>query len=119
MATYVESVAKFLEGKFVEVYTGDQYESVQFADNTTNTNSIMYGVIKSADGDCLVLDSMHYDKSLRKLVHGNIIYLNGLNIHAITEVDGFGTIKDAIMSMAKTPNLHPTGKHLKNIKDAI
>ena len=114
--SYVDSIVKLLKGKLVEIYLGDQFEQVQFADNTSSVNAVMYGIIKDGEGDCLVLDSMHVDKALKIVVHGNVIYINGSNITAISEIDGTGTIKDAIISINKTPSLRLQMQKSKNVK---
>ena len=102
VTTYSEAIAAALKGRLVEIYLGDTYEQVAYADNSKNTSAVLIGRIVSAEGDCIVLDSLYKDHHDKKIKHGNVIYVNGNMVSAVCEVNGSGTLKDAISSSDST-----------------
>lgn len=108
MSTYIETVFEMLQDQMVEVYIGDTYESISYADSGKNNYAVIVGRFIDAKGDCMVLNSVHRKGKI--LVHGNKIYINGYNIYAIVAMDGHGTIRDAILSADDSPFFQPQGK---------
>lgn len=110
MVSFAEALAERLQDKLVEIYLGDSYEEVNYADNAKTTNSVLVGKVVEALGDCLVINARYANKQ-KEIVFGNIIYVNAYNINAICELDGSGTLRDAFYSTDETPTLQPGGKH--------
>ncbi len=118
MPSYIEQVAELLEGKMVEVYIGDQYEEVSFSDNAKSVCSVLCGKLVSGTGELLILDSFFKDRHAKIMKHGNMIYINTYSVVAIVEINGNGTLRDAIHSADDSPGYQPGGKHPTNVKNA-
>lgn len=80
--TYSESILELLEGKMVEVHTGDTKHIQNYSDYTIYKKSVIRGKVVDANGDCLVLECLT-DKGITTKA-----YLNGFGITTITEYDG-------------------------------
>lgn len=102
--TYAESIALNLKDKLVQIYFGDVYEETFYADNSVKTPSVLIGKVVGAEGECLILNCFFRNDDGENVL-GNVHYLNSINIQAITELDGNGTIKDAISSSNALKNL--------------
>lgn len=107
--TYAESIAELLYDKVVEIYLGDSYEEVTYADNSTSVHSALIGKVVSGSGDLLVINSIYIDAVTNEAKYGNMIYVNAYNIKAIVEIDGLGTYRDAIHSANDAAKYVPGG----------
>ena len=77
--SYAVSIYKFLKDKEVEVYCGDQGETHQFSETQRPHKSIIRGIVKDADNDCLVI-------TVKRGTLSADVYLNGYNIISIIKV---------------------------------
>ena len=78
--TYAEALADELSGKEVEIYCGDLGETHIFSETQKTQKHIIRGVIKSANGDLLLVrvskpSNMWCD-----------VYLNGWNIKTVVKI---------------------------------
>jgi len=97
MSSYIETVVSELKDKIVQVYFGDTHEQIHYTDSTSTIPSVMIGKIIGGSDGCLILSCPYLDEE-QNVRFGNVQYINSFNIKSITEVDGRGTIKDALIS---------------------
>lgn len=94
-STFCEIISEKLKDKLVEIFVGEMYETLHQADFSYNSPMIICGRLVDGVGDCLILDSFHLNED-HKREFGNIIYINGYNIKAITELNTNGTLKEVL-----------------------
>lgn len=111
-----ELINKF-RGKILELYIGDQYESLTFNDYSQQQNATIYGRLVDVLDRFLILDCFYVDKKTNQVKTGNIIYINTFQIKAMSEVNDEGSLDDIFLSakdVAKVKKLmHLKSKHLK------
>ena len=94
--TYCEIVAQRLKGKKVEIYTGDIGIILKQGDGDNNVKSIIRGIVKEAEGDCLIINyTKNYNHVLDGKDEGTPIFINGYSITALTELTGGTSIVEA------------------------
>lgn len=98
-STFAETIAHIFKDKKIEIYLGDQHEQLQKSDSTILINQSILGTVIGAHGDCLIINSLFYKNN--KIHDGNIIFVNGYNIKAISELDNNGSMYDTFNSVAK------------------
>lgn len=77
--SYVESIYYFLKDQEVEIYSGDFGETHQFSETQKQQKNLIRGVIKAAEGDCLII-------LVKKDNKYATVYLNGYNIKSIVKI---------------------------------
>ena len=108
----LKDLLPYFQNKPVEIYVGDQFEEVQMSDHSHQIKSVIYGFIKDVVSDFVVVDSF-YDLGDGTVRTGNILFISGWQIVAITQLDGFGSLKDVFMSIKDSSKV----KKILNIKD--
>lgn len=103
MPTYAETIVENLKDKLVQIYFGDSYEETHYDDSSRNIPAVIIGKVIGGAAECIILDCLYLDDNKERRF-GNIQYINPYNIQAITEIDGRGTIKDAIDSAHSSKN---------------
>jgi len=91
-----ELVEKF-KGKMIELYIGDQYESLNFEDFSQQQNASIYGKLIEVLDRFVILDCFFVDKK-GELHTGNYVYINTFQIRAMTAIDGRGSLNDIFLS---------------------
>lgn len=94
---YAEVVAEFLTGKIVEIYLGDNYETIKLEQTESSYPSVICGKVLGARGECLVVNIISIDKSNQVNTNG-IMFINGYNIKSTKEIDGTGTIESSMVN---------------------
>lgn len=87
-----------MKGRIIELYIGDQYESLNFDDYSQQQNATIYGVIVEVLDRFIVLDCFYYDTKTGTVRSDNRIYINSFQIKAFTLLDGNGCLDDIFMS---------------------
>ena len=75
---YAESVGKLLVGKQVEILTGDQYDTLEYAETSKSRSSAVFGKLIGGDDDLLVVEVMVDDRM-------NVLYINTSSVNSICE----------------------------------
>jgi len=111
-----ELITKF-KGKILELYIGDQYESLNFDDFSQQQNATIYGRLVDVLDRFLILDCFYIDKLTGKLSTGNLVYINTFQIRAMGEVNHTGSLDDIFLSAKDVSKirklLHIESKHVK------
>jgi len=76
---YSEVIGKRLLGKQVEIYTGDEHDTLLYNDSEIIRKSIIVGTLVEVDQECVIVEC--YKANLT-----NRIYINSWNIVAIVEL---------------------------------
>lgn len=97
--TFAEFIVSVCMDKFVEIYVGDEYESVNTEQVSTTYPAIFCGKVVAAYKECLVLNSA-YEKD-RTLKLGNLVFINERAIRAISELDGNGILQDLFIKSSE------------------
>lgn len=92
-----ELITKF-KGKIVELYIGDQYETLNFEDFSMPQNCTIYGRLIDLLDRFVILDCFYVDPATKQVKSGNQIYINTFQIRAMTEVNGRGSLNDIFLS---------------------
>ncbi len=97
VTTFSEIIGATLKDKLIEVYVGDVYEQIERNDGLENVNGLIVGKVVAGLKDCLVLNSFTVDKQTKQIVFGNLVFVNGLAIKSICELDGKGSFADVFV----------------------
>ena len=95
--TFAEFIVELLKDKFVEIYLGDSYEEVSVEQISVNYPAVFCGKVVSAFKECLVINSVYVDKGNKKMILGNLIFINERAIRGLIEIDGNGIMEDAFL----------------------
>jgi hypothetical protein len=99
-------------GKVLEIYIGDQYETLNFDDYSTPQNCIIYGRLVEVLDRFLVVNCFYIDKTTGVLRDDNTCYISSFQIRAMTPLDARGTLGDIFLSTNDGKKIHDmlTGK---------
>lgn len=92
-----ELINKF-KGKLIEIYIGDQYESLNFEDFSQQQNATIFGRLVDVLDRFLILSCYYVDKRTNRLKSGNLVYVNTFQIKTMTEVGDDGSLEDIFLS---------------------
>jgi len=95
-------------GKLVEIYIGDQCETLTFEDYSVPQNCIIYGKLIEVMDRFLVLDCYYVDKKTNEVKSGNICYLNSFQVRAMTALNGNGTLNDIFLNAKSSEKVRKT-----------
>ncbi len=87
-----------LKGKTLEIYIGDQSETLNFEDYSIPQNCVIYGRLTDVLDRMIILNCFYMDKS-GKLRDDNRVYINTFQIRAMTELDNSGSLKDVFLNV--------------------
>lgn len=92
------------KGKILEIYIGDQCETLNFDDFSVPQNCSIFGKLIDVLDRFIILDCYFFDPKSKTLQTGNHIYINAFQIRAMTEVNGKGSLGDIFLHVndAKT-----------------
>ena len=92
------------KGKVLELYIGDQCETLNFDDFSVPQNCSIFGKLIDVLDRFIILDCYYFDHKAKQLRTGNHIYINAFQIRAMTEVNGRGSLGDIFLHVndAKT-----------------
>ncbi len=86
--SFASAIVKYLKGKEVEIYFGNQNTTIKYADKDINQNEIIHGKVIEAIGDCLVLEC-----SVERL-GSTMVYINAWLIQSILPTTSPITMRD-------------------------
>lgn len=88
---------KQYKGKILEIYIGDQIETLNFDDYSVPQNCSIYGKLIDVLDRFIILDCYYIDSQTKKLKSGNHLFLNAFQIRAFTEINGIGSLSDVFL----------------------
>lgn len=91
-----ELIQKF-KGKVVELYIGDQCETLNFEDFSVPQNCSIFGKLIDVLDRFIIIDCYYFDQKTKKLKTGNHVYINAFQIRAMTEINGAGSLNDIFL----------------------
>lgn len=89
-----ELIQRF-KGKFLELYIGDQAESVNWDDYSVPYNSSIFGKLIDVLDRFIILECLYVRDG--ELQTGNLIYINTFQIRAMSEINHEGSLKDIFL----------------------
>lgn len=92
-------LTKKYTGKVLELYIGDQYETLNFDDYSTPKNCSIFGTLIDVLDRFVIFDCFYMDQKTKELRSGNKIFINFFQIRAFTEVNGKGSLGDIFLSV--------------------
>lgn len=114
-----ELITKF-KGKIIEIYIGDQYESLNFDDYSQQQNATIFGRLVDVLDRFLILDCFYINPQTGELATGNLVYINTFQIRAMCEVNDEGCLDDIFLSAKHATKvkklLHVGSRHVKTRK---
>ena len=114
-----ELIDKF-KGKMIEIYIGDQSETLDYADNSQHQNATIFGRVVDVMDRFVILDCLYVDKRTGDVSHGNLAYINLFQIRAMNEVNDKGSLNDIFLNAKDVVKirkfLHLPSKHVKTKK---
>ena len=105
-SSMAEFIFSTLKGKFVEIYVGDTYETVDVEQISMATPAIFFGKVLGAFRECLIIDAVYMGKDSKPHL-GNMIFINERAIMAITEASDMpnGSMGDLFLRSKDIPNI--------------
>jgi hypothetical protein len=92
-----ELLSKF-KGKVLEIYIGDQSETLNFEDYSIPKNCSIFGRLLEVLDRFVILQCYYIDNA-GKIRDDHTVYINTFQIRAMTEVDGKGTLQDVFLNV--------------------
>lgn len=86
-----------LKGKYLELYIGDQCETMNYDEISVPQNSSIFGKLIDVLDRFIILQCLYINK-LGDLQNGNKIYINAFQIRAMTVLDGNGSLRDIFLN---------------------
>lgn len=98
-----ELLTKF-KGKIIEIYIGDQAETLNFDDYSVPQNCSIFGKLVDVLDRFVILECFYVDTKSKQVKIANKTYVNLFQIRAMTEVNGEGSLGDVFLHVndAKT-----------------
>jgi hypothetical protein len=103
--TFAEFIAFLFKDQLIEIYLGDEYESVSTEQVSTTYPAIFCGKVIAAYKECLVLSSVYCENKAIKdkaLKLGNLVFINERAIRGLNEVDGNGSMEEMFLRSKDT-----------------
>jgi hypothetical protein len=85
------------KGKVLELYIGDQCETLNFDDFSVPQNCSIFGKLVDVLDRFVILDCYYIDHKTKQLKTGHNVYINAFQIRAFTEIDGNGSLGDVFL----------------------
>lgn len=92
-------LTQYFIGKYLELYIGDQVETLEFTDHSVPENCVIYGKLIEVLDRFLVFDCFYVDKKDNNVKSGNIVFINFFQIRAMSELNGVGSLGDVFLSV--------------------
>jgi hypothetical protein len=105
----ITDVLKGMIGQYVELYIGDQWETVEMDDHSRPQNSTIFGKLVEILDRFIVIDCFYIHKRTGELSVGNLVFINSFQIRAFSAVDDGGSLDDIFLSSS----------HITKVKKAI
>lgn len=93
-----ELLTKF-KGKVLEIYIGDQSETINYDDYSVPKNCSIFGKLVDVLDRFVIFNCYYMDQKTKTLKTDNLIYINLFQIRAMTEVNGKGSLGDVFLSV--------------------
>jgi hypothetical protein len=85
-----------LKGKCLELYIGDQCETMNYDEISVPQNSSIFGTLVDVFDRFIILQCLFIRNG--EIKTGNKIYINAFQIRAMTVLDGTGSLKDIFLN---------------------
>jgi hypothetical protein len=93
-----ELLTKF-KGKTLEIYIGDQSETINYDDYSVPKNCSIFGRLVDVLDRFVIFNCFYIDPQTKQLKSENYVYINLFQIRAMTEVNGKGSLGDIFLSV--------------------
>lgn len=98
--TYAEALAVLLKDQLVEIYcSADEGNQIHKSDWTATEMGLLHGYIRSASGDCLVVECTRAGKT-------GLVYINGFGIKVVTPVKDSVRVNDLFLGPRENKNVN-------------
>jgi hypothetical protein len=97
-----------LKGKLLELYIGDQAETITYEEYSVPQNCIIYGKLVDIFDRFVVLDCYFVDGRTKQVANGNIVYINSFQIRAMTELNANGSLNDIFLDAKSSEKIRKT-----------
>jgi hypothetical protein len=86
-----------LKGKYLELYIGDQCETMNYDEISVPQNSSIFGKLIDVLDRFIILQCLYVKNG--EVLTGNKIYINAFQIRAMTVLDGLGSLNDIFLNV--------------------
>lgn len=86
-----------LKGQFIELYIGDQCETMNYDETSVPQNSSIFGKLIEVLDRFVILECMYIRNG--EILTGNKVYLNAFQIRAMTVLNGRGSLQDVFLNV--------------------
>ena len=93
-----------LKGKWVELFTGEQCETINYDEISVPINSSIFGEIIEVMDRFIILNCLYIDKE-NNIQYENRVYINTFQIRAMTVLDGNGSLQDIFLNVKDAKNI--------------
>lgn len=105
-----------LKGSYLEIYAGDQIESLEFDDYSVPYNGSIFGKLIEIFDRFIIIECMFIDKNTSELRTGNNVYINAFQIRAMTKLDGSGSLQDIFIDCRQANKIRNLINELSKLK---
>jgi len=86
------------KNEIVEVYIGDQYETIEYEGFSQPQNATIFGRVIDILDRFIVLNCFYVDQATKEVKHDHVVFINSFQIRAMTIIDGKGSLDDIFLS---------------------
>jgi hypothetical protein len=86
-----------LKGRYLELYIGDQCETMNYDETSVPQNSSIFGKLIDVLDRFIILQCLYVRNG--EVLTGNKIYINAFQIRAMTVLDGLGSLNDIFLNV--------------------
>ena len=95
-----------LKGKHLELYIGDQCETMNYDEISVPQNSSIFGRLIDVLDRFIILQCLYVKNN--EIHMGNKIYINAFQIRAMTVLDGAGSLQDIFLNVKDANHVRNT-----------
>ncbi len=99
--TLAEMLVDIYKDKLIEIYLGDEYESLEWDDTSERVIAVICGKVIAAYAELLVIDCAYVNAKTKSLSFGNYVCINERGIRMLTEV-GVGNLSEIFLNSKQT-----------------
>lgn len=100
------------KGKMLEIYIGDQCETINFEEYSVPQNCIIYGKLIDVLDRMLVLEC-YYVNEAKQIQPSSVIYINSFQVRLMTELNERGTLNDIFLSAKSSEKVRKALLHMR------
>ena len=101
-ATVAEFFYALFKDKYIEVYMGDAYETINTEQVSSTSIAVFSGKVIGAYRECLIIEGSYIDRRLHTWHVGKQIFISERGIRGLCELDGKGILDDIFLRSRET-----------------